>query len=120
MSQVGNQHSTNPPPGGTTAPTGLRISDAQLASAFRDLESSVCDLKYMAALMNLTAEDTVFKLEGWLGKSLRERSGLQGYCIHVLTEEQNDGLNYALNHLYDLIRALHTKYYAGFEKQAAS
>lgn len=120
MSQVGNQHTTNRPPGGTADPVGPRAFDAQLASAFRDLESSVCDLKCMAALMNLAAEDTVLMAEGFMAKHLRERSGLTGYHIHVLTEEQNDGLNYALNHLYDLIRKLHETYYAGYEKQAAS
>ncbi|MEH3117128.1 MAG: hypothetical protein PGN25_05830 [Methylorubrum populi] len=107
MSQVGNQHTTNPPPGGTAASTGSRISDAQLASAFRDLESSVCDLKYMAALMNTAAEDTVQMAEGFMAEHMRQRTGLTGYHIHVLTEDQNDGLNYAINHLYDLIRKLH-------------
>jgi hypothetical protein len=107
----------------TTTPARGRSPEfeRQLANAFRELESIVCDVRNATSLMEIAAEDTVFTAEGWLEKEIRSRfnEGLKGYRIYVFTEDQSNGVDYALRHLGDLTRKLYRDYYAGFGEEAA-
>lgn len=111
MSQVGNHPTTPLPP--------KHVRDAEMASAFMDLESAVRDLRRMSALMKMAAEDTVYKIEGPVEQRVRECSGLTGYRLYMLTQDQADGLEYAINHTFELIKALHDKYDSSLEQAAA-
>lgn len=117
MSQVGKQHTTNAPGAGITPERQQR--NAEMATAYFDLEAAIRDLRRMSALMEMAAEDTVFAVEGCLAKHIHEKVGLDGYQIHVFTQDQADGLDYAIRHTYDLIQALHEKYDEPFKRDAA-
>lgn len=96
-----------------------RISDAEIARAYFGLESAISDLRRMSALMDVVAEDTVLRIETSIAERIHSQLGLEDYHIHILTRDQNDGLDYAIRHLSDLIRSLHDSYHAGIKLKAA-
>ena len=105
----------------TSAPDsiGPRPTDAEFARAYFDLDSAIHKLRQMSALMDVVAEDTVLRVEDQVAGRVHSQMGLEGYHIHILTKDQNDGLDYAIRHLGDLIRSLHDAYYAGFKRKVA-
>ncbi|MCC0809521.1 hypothetical protein FPV16_25535 [Methylobacterium sp. W2] len=103
----------------TTPPTSSR-NDRELAVAYRGLEDAVAGLKNMAMLMEMAVEGT---LENPLGGAAEEIARLVPWTatmrVLVLSEDQADGLEYALGHIGTLIRDLHRTYNAAFVSRAA-
>lgn len=92
--------------------------------AFSDLESIINDVRNAACLMGLAAEDTVF-LDGkdLMAQEIKARfknGGLDMYVVHVLTQDQSDGLVYALYHVMNLSKQLRDQYYGYCEDGEAA
>ncbi|WP_056305836.1 hypothetical protein [Methylobacterium sp. Leaf100] len=103
-----------------TTPVPARPNDRELAAAYRDMEGAICNLRSMALLMGMTVEDTVIQGGGALVDHIKRQAGpMKGYRIVVMTEEQSESLEYALNHISDLAINLSRTYYAGFGEKAA-
>lgn len=96
------------------------IPDAQLSRAYLGLENDIHKLKSMAALMSIVAETTIERGENHFEKRVREQTGLDKYHLYILTDEENNGLHYSLNHIRDLIRDLSDKYDGAFSLKGAA
>jgi hypothetical protein len=101
--------------------TADRLSDAELANAYRELEDIISNVRDACLLMEVAAEDTVMADETDFEKWIRGKiggDGMPGYKIWVSTKNEAVAICYAMNHLGNLVRKLHEEYYAGWSKPA--
>ena len=95
------------------------LRDQEIANAYFDLESPIANLRRMSCLLELAAEDTIFRLENELEKDVRAKISLRSMRVIVLSEDQAEAVDYAIRHSGDLIRALYAQYYATLGGKAA-
>lgn len=74
--------------------------DAKLARAFRDMESDLHDLRYMASIAFDQASDTVHDL----------------YSGYIGDKRHLDRMLFAVSHVEEMINALYRKWDSNFQK----
>ncbi len=78
--------------------------DARLASAYRDLEDKLIDLKHMARIAFEQAAETVQDI----------------FDGHATEGKHYDQMMFAVGHVEDMIRGLHQKWCAGLQGASQS
>lgn len=92
-------------------------ADAMFAKLYRDLEQAICDLRGMTLLMQMAADDTITERDDMMVETLKRAAPwTKDYRVHILTEDQNQGLGFALAEVGRLVRDLDRRYFAGFEE----
>lgn len=119
---AGQEDRTHAPSPAMTAPTRLLNAaekaafDAALVRAFRDLETSVCELRGTWLGAEIICEDVLSPVEDLGVKEFKAALPVWAeHRVFVLTKEQADAFMYAFAHVGTLVLTLHETYYAAFE-----
>lgn len=92
--------------------------DNELGEAIRDLEESIGALRCMMSVLELVTEDAIGNRADVVSDRVKAAlPEFRDYVIHILTEDQSDGLHYALAHMGDLVRNLHSSYHDALKRQ---
>jgi hypothetical protein len=101
-----------------TTPSTSSRNDRELAVAYRNLEDAVAKLRSMAMLMEMAVGDTLGRPLGGAAEEIaRVAPWSSTMRVLVLSEDQAEGLEYALDHIGTLARNLHRTYYAGYKSE---
>jgi hypothetical protein len=90
--------------------------DRALANAFCELETQVHDLRNMACILEVIADDTVLKSQDETAKRIKVRMpDLARYEVHVWTETQARAINSAVWQLISSTRDMYIQWHRSFD-----